>query len=70
MAFLGSLGKSLGLDSEFGKGLIGGVATSLDKGFQDDMKRTKDNVDNLVLESYKGGVEEKKRFEKELTDNE
>ena len=40
MAFLGSLGKSLGLDSEFGKGLIGGVATSLDKGFQDDMKRT------------------------------
>ena len=70
MAFLGSLGKSLGLDSEFGKGLIGGVATSLDKGFQDDMKRTKDNVDNLVLESYKGGVEEKKRFEKELKDNE
>ena len=64
MAFLGSLGKSLGLDSEFGKGLIGGVATSLDKGFQDDISRTKDNVDNLDLESYKGGVEEKKRFEK------
>ena len=51
MAFLGSLGKALGLDSEFGKGLIGGAATALDKGFQDDISRTKDNVDNLVLES-------------------
>jgi len=26
MAFLGSLGKSLGLDTNFGKGLVGGVA--------------------------------------------
>ena len=70
MAFLGSLGKALGLDSEFGKGLIGGAATALDKGFQDDIRRTKDNIDNLTMESYKGGVEEKKRFDKELKENE
>ena len=48
MAFLGSLGKALGLDSEFGKGLITGTASSLDREFQDDIKRTKDNIDNLV----------------------
>ena len=69
MAFLGGLGKTLGLNSEFGKGLIGGVATSVDKGIQDDMKRTQDNVDNLVVETYKGAVENKKEFDKMYKDN-
>ena len=70
MAFLGGLGKTLGLDSEFGKGLIGGLATSVDKGIQDDMKRTQDNIDNLVEVSYKGSMVEGARFKKELKENE
>ena len=69
MAFLGGLGKTLGLNSEFGKGLIGGLASSVDKGIQDDMKRTQDNVDNLVVETYKGAVENKKEFDKMYKDN-
>ena len=69
MAFLGGLGKTLGLNSEFGKGLIGGLASSVDKGIQDDMKRTQDNVDNLVVETYKGAVENKKEFDKMYKEN-
>ena len=69
MAFLGSLGKALGLDSEFGKGLIAGTARGFDEGFKDDIKRTKDNIDNLVALSYKGGSEEKKRYDKQTRDN-
>ena len=70
MAFLGGIGKALGLSGEFGKGLVGGLSSSLAEGFDDDMKRTKDNVDNLVLESYKGGRTEKLRFDKEYKENE
>ena len=70
MAFLGGIGKALGLSGEFGKGLVGGFSSSLAEGFDDDMKRTKDNVDNLVLESYKGGRTEKLRFDKEYKENE
>ena len=69
MAFLGSLGKSLGLSSSFGEGLVAGLATSVDKGIQDDMKRTQDNVDNLVIETYKGAVENKKEFDKMYKEN-
>jgi len=69
MAFLGSLGKSLGLSSSFGEGLVAGFATSVDKGIQDDMKRTQDNVDNLVIETYKGAVESKKEFDKMYKEN-
>jgi len=69
MAFLGSLGKSLGLSSSFGQGLVAGFATSVDKGIQDDMKRTQDNVDNLVIETYKGAVESKKEFDKMYKEN-
>ena len=69
MAFLGSLGKSLGLSSSFGQGLVEGFATSVDKGIQNDMKRTQDNVDNLVVETYKGAVENKKEFDKMYKEN-
>tara|TARA_R110001583_G_scaffold76649_1_gene209503 strand:+ start:293 stop:1720 length:1428 start_codon:yes stop_codon:yes gene_type:complete len=69
MAFLGSLGKSLGLSSSFGEGLVTGLATSVDKGLQEDMKRTQDNVDNLVIETYKGAVENKKEFDKMYKEN-
>ena len=69
MAFLGSLGKALGLDSEFGKGLIAGTATGFAEGFEDDIKRSKDNVDNLLAISYKGAVADKKRRDQELKAN-
>ena len=69
MAFLGSLGKSLGLDSEFGKGLVGGVANTLAEGIKDDRKRTQDNIDNLVTETYKGAVSSKKEFDKIYKEN-
>jgi len=69
MAFLGSLGKSLGLSSSFGKGLATGLATSIDEGIKDDMKRTQDNIDNLVIETYKGAVESKKEFDKMYKEN-
>lgn len=39
---------------------MAGAAEGFAEGFQDDIDRTKDNVDRLVLESYKGGVEQKK----------
>ena len=69
MAFLGSLGKSLGLSSSFGQGLATGLATSIDEGIKDDMKRTQDNIDDLVIETYKGAVESKKEFDKMYKEN-
>ena len=69
MAFLGSIGKSLGLDSSFGQGLVEGLATSVDKGIQSDMKRTQDNIDDLSKVAFQSGLAEKKRFEKELKEN-
>ena len=69
MAFLGSLGKSLGLDTDFGKGLIGGVAKSAAEGIREDRKRTQDNIDNLVIETYRGAVESKKDFDKMYKEN-
>jgi len=69
MAFLGSLGKSLGLNRQFVEGLAGGFASSVDRGIQEDMKRTQDNVDNLVVETYKGAVESKKEFDKMYKEN-
>ena len=69
MAFLGSLGKSLGLDTDFGKGLIGGIAKSAAEGIREDRKSTQDNIDNLVIETYKGAVESKKDFDKMYKEN-
>ena len=61
------LGKFFG--SEFGKGLVAGAAEGFADQFQDDINRTKDNVDRLVIESYKGGVESKKEFDKVYKEN-
>ena len=61
------LGKFFG--SEFGKGLVKGAATGFSKQFQDDIDRTKNNIDNLVVESYKGTVESKKEFDRFYKDN-
>ena len=54
---------------EFGKGLVAGTARGLEKSFADDIERTKNNVDNLVIESYKGAVESKKEFDRIYKDN-
>ena len=69
MAFLGSLGKALGLDSEFGKGLVRGTAEGFAEGFQDDIDRTKNNIDNLVQTSFKSGLSQKKEFDASFKDN-
>ena len=69
MAFLGSLGKALGLDSEFGKGLVRGTAEGFAEGFQDDIDRTKNNIDNLVQTSFKSGISQKKEFDASFKDN-
>jgi len=61
------LGKFFG--SEFGKGLVAGAAKGFEKGFADDIERTKDNVDRLVLTAYEGGVESKKEFDKVYKEN-
>ena len=54
---------------EFAKGLVAGTAKGLEKGFADDIERTKNNVDNLVIESYKGAVESKKEFDRIYKEN-
>lgn len=54
---------------EFAKGLVTGTAKGLEKGFADDIERTKNNVDNLVIESYKGAVESKKEFDRVYKEN-
>ena len=54
---------------EFAKGLVAGTAEGLEKGFADDIERTKNNVDNLVIESYKGAVESKKEFDRVYKEN-
>ena len=54
---------------EFAKGLVTGTAKGLERGFADDIERTKNNVDNLVIESYKGAVESKKEFDRVYKEN-
>ncbi len=54
---------------EFGKGLTKGLAQGLEKSFADDIERTKNNVDNLVIESYKGQLEAKKEFDRVYKEN-
>ena len=61
------LGKFFG--SEFGKGLVAGTAKGLSKSFEDDIQRTKDNVDKLVLTAYDGAVESKKEFDRVYKEN-
>jgi len=61
------LGKFFG--SEFGKGLITGTAKGFTKGFQDDIDRTKDNIDNLVKTSFSGALAQKKEFDADFKDN-
>ena len=39
MAFLGGLGKTLGLNSEFGKGLVEGAAEGLAEGIEEGYKQ-------------------------------
>ena len=66
MAFLGSLGKALGLDREFTLGLIEGGAKAIDREIQSDMKATQKNIDDLTKIAFESTATDKKRFEKEL----
>jgi len=69
MAFLGSLGKALGLDREFTLGLIEGGAKAVDREIQSDMKATQKNIDDLTKIAFESTATDKKRFEKELKEN-
>ena len=69
MAFLGSLGKALGLDREFSLGFVEGVTKSIDRGIQSDMKATQKNIDDLTKIAFESTATDKKRFEKELKEN-
>lgn len=61
------LGKFFG--SEFGKGLVTGAAEGFAEGFQNDIDRTKNNIDNLVQTSFKGGLSQKKEFDADFKEN-
>jgi len=48
MAFLGGLGKALGLNKQFVEGLAGGFASSVDSKIKKDMEMTQNNIDDLT----------------------
>ena len=46
-----------------------GTAEGFAEGFQDDIDRTKNNIDNLVQTSFKSGISQKKEFDASFKDN-
>lgn len=69
MAIFGSLGKMLGLDSPFGRGVVTGLAEGITREVKDDMERMKDKVDRIADYKVKKTAEEEERYRKELSDN-
>jgi len=69
MAFLGGLGKALGLNKQFVEGFAGGFASSVDTKIKKDMEMTQDNIDDLTKISFQSTSAEKKRFQKDLKEN-
>ena len=63
MAFLGSLGKALGLDREFSLGFVEGVTKAVDREVQSDVKATQKNIDDLTKIAFESTATDKKRFE-------
>jgi len=56
MAFLGSLGKALGIkDSEFAKGLVTGISTSIADELDDDLTLTKKATQDLITRRVEKG---------------
>jgi len=69
MAFLGGLGKTLGLNKQFVEGLAGGFASSVDTKIKKDMEMTQNNIDDLTKIAFESTATDKKRFDKELKEN-
>ena len=69
MAFLGGLGKALGLNKQFVEGFAGGFASSVDTKIKKDMEMTQDNIDDLTKIAFESTATDKKRFDKELKEN-
>ena len=60
MAFLGGLGKALGLNKQFVEGFAGGFASSVDTKIKKDMEMTQDNIDDLTKIAFESTATDKK----------
>jgi len=71
MAFLGSLGKALGIkDSEFAKGVVTGFSTSVADELDDDLTLTKKTTQDLITRRVEKGDEYNEEYYKLYNKNE
>lgn len=69
MALFGSLGKMLGLDSPFGKGLVTGLAEGVTREVKADMEDRKERINRIADYKIRRDQEEQERYQKELREN-
>jgi len=69
MALFGSLGKMLGLDTPFGRGLVTGFAETTADIVRDDMENERDRIDRIADYKIKKNEEELAEYRKEYEDN-
>lgn len=69
MAMFGSLGKMLGLDTPFGKGVVTGAAKGITKAVNEDMRNEQERIDRVAEYKIKRDQEEQERYQTELREN-
>ena len=69
MALFGSLGKMLGLDTPFGRGLVTGFAETTADIVRDDMENERKRIDRIADYKIKKNEEELAEYRKEYEDN-
>ena len=69
MALFGSLGKMLGLDSPFGRGLVTGFAEETTRTIRDDMENERDRIDRIADYKINKDQEEIAQYRKEYEEN-
>jgi hypothetical protein len=69
MALFGSLGKMLGLDTPFGRGLVTGFAETTADTVRDDMENERERIDRIADYKIKKNEEELAEYRKEYEDN-
>jgi hypothetical protein len=69
MALFGSLGKMLGLDTPFGRGLVTGFAETTADIVSDDMENERKRIDRIADYKIKKNEEELTEYRKEYEDN-
>ncbi len=69
MALFGSLGKMLGLDSPFGKGLVTGLAEGVTREVKADMDDRKERINRIADYKIRRDQEEQERYQKEMREN-